>query len=92
MTNKQILKLMKIYHDEILSQGQSKAEYRGSDNEHVLWMLQQITEWSLQLEQKHDPEILEKMHRWLGFVQGFLWTKKIFTIDEMKSHNFNLSA
>jgi len=25
--------------------------------------------------------------RWLGFMQGALWVKGIYTIDELKAHN-----
>jgi hypothetical protein len=27
-----------------------------------------------------------KAHRWLGFVQGVLWTQGIYTIDELRAH------
>lgn len=29
----------------------------------------------------------EKGFRWLGFIQGVLWTQGVYTIDEMKNHN-----
>lgn len=29
----------------------------------------------------------EKGFRWLGFIQGVLWTEGIYTIKEMKDHN-----
>ena len=29
----------------------------------------------------------EKLMRWLGFVQGVLWTKRIYTLEELKEHN-----
>ena len=29
----------------------------------------------------------EKAHRWLGFLQGILWTQGIYTIEEMRNHN-----
>jgi hypothetical protein len=29
----------------------------------------------------------EKAHRWLGFVQGVLWTQGIFTIDQLRDDN-----
>lgn len=28
-----------------------------------------------------------KLMRWLGFLQGALWVKGIYTIDEMRAHN-----
>jgi len=33
------------------------------------------------------PEKVEKAMRWVGFIQGWFWSKELFTIDEMKDHN-----
>lgn len=30
---------------------------------------------------------MEKTFRWLGFVQGCLWSQGVFTIGEMANHN-----
>jgi hypothetical protein len=30
---------------------------------------------------------MEKAFRWLGFVQGVLWTNRVYTLDNLKSHN-----
>lgn len=30
---------------------------------------------------------MEKVFRWLGFVQGVLWAEKIYTIAELANHN-----
>lgn len=30
---------------------------------------------------------LEKAFRWLGFIQGWLWTQGWFSIDTLKRHN-----
>ena len=29
---------------------------------------------------------LEKCNRWLGFIQGVMWIKRYYTIEDMKSH------
>jgi hypothetical protein len=29
----------------------------------------------------------EKFMRWLGFMQGVLWTQGVYTLDELKNHN-----
>lgn len=29
----------------------------------------------------------EKAFRWLGFLQGCLWTTGVFSLDELKEHN-----
>jgi hypothetical protein len=30
---------------------------------------------------------IEKACRWLGFIQGCLWTNGIYSIEELKNHN-----
>ncbi len=30
---------------------------------------------------------MEKLFRWLGFVQGCFWVAGLFTIDDMRKHN-----
>lgn len=30
---------------------------------------------------------MDKVFRWLGFIQGCLWTSGIYTIEEVKNHN-----
>lgn len=50
------------------------------DANHVLSMLRQM----------HDILDDGKFYRWLGFVQGFLWSLKLRTIDEMKDDNRGL--
>lgn len=46
---------------------------------HAVWMCEHIPAIL--------PESREKAMRWLGFVQGCLWVKGVFTIDEMKDDN-----
>jgi len=30
---------------------------------------------------------MEKFMRWLGFLQGALWSMEVYTIDELRAHN-----
>lgn len=30
---------------------------------------------------------MDKVFRWLGFVQGCLWSNGLYTLDELKNHN-----
>jgi len=46
---------------------------------HALWMCERIKGMA------HQD--IEKACRWLGFIQGILWTRGIYTIDEMRGHN-----
>jgi hypothetical protein len=39
------------------------------------------------MERFLDEGRLEKASRWLGFVQGCLWSCRVYTIDQMKDHN-----
>jgi len=48
--------------------------------EHCHWMLDRMEEF---LEQGQ----LEKAFRWLGFIQGCLWSVGWFTVDELRHHN-----
>lgn len=47
---------------------------------HVLWMIGEMRTF---IEEGRD----EKVNRWLGFVQGVLWTAGLYTIDAMREHN-----
>ena len=46
--------------------------------EHILWMCQEIKEISRQ--------DMEKACRWLGFIQGILWVRGLYSIDELRRH------
>ena len=39
------------------------------------------------LERYLGEDRIEKAMRWLGFVQGCLWSHGIFSVDDFKSHN-----
>lgn len=30
---------------------------------------------------------VDKVYRWLGFLQGYLWSQGIYTLDELTNHN-----
>ena len=70
------LKLLKPQRAPYDLRNPSHAEALG----HAVHMCDQIK--GLVAEKK-----LDKAHRWLGFLQGILWTQGIFTIDEMRAHN-----
>ena len=56
---------------------------------HCRWMCEKITEmmYAIDNESIVDLEKTEKVHRWLGFIQGVLFSNGVFTISEMKEHN-----
>jgi hypothetical protein len=47
---------------------------------HVLWMIGEMRTF---IAEGRD----DKVNRWLGFVQGVLWTTGLYTIDDMREHN-----
>lgn len=47
---------------------------------HCHWMLDEI-------ERFLTEGRLDKVFRWLGFIQGCLWKVEIYTLEDMKNHN-----
>ena len=57
---------------------------------HLMSMLPKIIvflEGSIYLAEPEKGRNWDKANRWLGFVQGVLFCKGIFTIDQMREHN-----
>ena len=48
--------------------------------EHCYGMLSQIEEFLKEGK-------IDKVYRWLGFIQGVLWADRLYTLSELKSHN-----
>ena len=84
MKNKKFIEACEIYDKKLktLRSDKSCKDFFPKDEtiSHVLWMLCKIPEF---IEAGRE----EKANRWLGFVQGVLWAKEIYTIEEMKEHN-----
>ncbi len=40
-----------------------------------------------QIEDFVATDRMEKVFRWLGFIQGVLWVLRVYTLEELKSHN-----
>lgn len=78
MEDQKILDICKFYNDE-LSVYYNEIYIRDT-YKHLLYMLWKIPHF---IEEGRK----EKANRWLGFVQGVLWAKDIYTIEEMKEHN-----
>ncbi len=50
--------------------------------EHCHWMLDEM-------EGFIKEERMDKVNRWLGFIQGFLWSNQVYALTEMMNHNRN---
>jgi len=40
-----------------------------------------------QMERFIEEDRMDKFFRWLGFVQGILWTLGIYPLEDLKNHN-----
>ena len=56
------------------------AEFANEDLCHIRWMLNEIPKMI------NDPCKLEKSNRWIGFIQGVMWMKGYYSIEDMKGH------
>lgn len=91
MKTEQMTKLLKHYYSLLETKGYEPIKVEGKDlpieeikyNKH---MLNHIC-WMCQEAQQYVTENSEKTNRWLGFIQGVIWTSGIFTIDDMRDHN-----
>jgi hypothetical protein len=56
------------------------AKARNKELSHASGMLDSIDSFM-------DEGRREKAFRWLGFVQGVLWVRGVYSIDQLKEHN-----
>ena len=49
--------------------------------EHLHWMTYQMEDMLF------EEDNMEKVMRWLGFLQGVLFCKGVYTIEQLKEHN-----
>lgn len=47
---------------------------------HIVWMIDEILKIEIP-----DTKQLFKINRWLGFIQGYLYTSHLRTIEELKN-------
>lgn len=86
MKREQILEVCEEYDEMLKNEGfiiehRIKFEDDHHDMNHIRWMLNEIPKII------DIPCKIEKVNRWLGFIQGALWVNGFYTIEEMKGHN-----
>jgi hypothetical protein len=89
MTTDKVRRVVEAYQQQLAAQGVVPVRYVTSGVlpsptvalGHLSWMLGEIQGM---LETGADAE---KIHRWLGFVQGVLWLAGQKTIDQMRDDN-----
>lgn len=80
-SNSQLDRLLARY--EVLVKTTPHVGHRGV---HVLGMLPKMRGFAAQiplLEGAERVAMIAKVNRWLGFVQGWLWTQGIVTVEEL---------
>lgn len=87
MTPEKILEVVRRYKADFERQGSGKLAFPHSEflpsmelgDAHCNQMLDKI-------EQYVAENRIEKAFRWLGFVQGYLWATRVYTIEELANH------
>jgi len=85
MNQVQVLKVVQEYEKQLTAMGYAPSKYEqksiipsnAAKLSHASWMCTEIPQL----------DSLEKQMRWLGFLQGVLWSCHVHTIDEMREHN-----
>jgi len=96
MTPQQVRDALDVYEKALL--GEEAEPVRGDLNavnpsgkmqrNHLLWMVGETRKILDHVAgDKDDRGIIEKAMRWLGFIQGGLWSQGFYSIEDMKNHN-----
>lgn len=93
MTAQQICKLADFYLAALVRAGAQPSKrdenLYGGDNldaqNHLAWCCKYIKK----LATEHGYEGIVVAQQWLGFVQGALWSWRIFTPEEMRKHDLD---
>lgn len=86
MTTQQIITLVGMYEQTLKLIKSERAEYSLHNPSHAQ-ALGHAVHMCSQIKGLVAEKKIDKAHRWLGFLQGILWTQGIFSIDEMRAHN-----
>lgn len=89
MTDKKIVEVLSFYENTYLANGVQPVRWPAAlvgppksvrFLQHIVWMCQEAKKFVA--EGRKD-----KAFRWLGFIQGVLWTKGEYTIEELANHS-----
>lgn len=88
MDDDKILDVLKTYREHFIEEGiephdsphDSKPASCDEILSHCCGMVDKMEEFVLEGR-------LEKTFRWLGFIQGCLWSMDQYTLDDLKNHN-----
>lgn len=88
MTSEKILGVIELYRQCFSERSIDKIDYPHDEIldkeihslEHCHGMLDEMVKFV------HEGR-LDKTFRWLGFIQGVLWTNQLYTLTDLKNHN-----
>ena len=83
MTIIRIQEVAQFYYDILRSRKVDPVFATGKPSCHICYVVDTIRNGIL----NGKPIDKDKMNRWLKFVQGWFWTQRFFTIDELRAHN-----
>jgi hypothetical protein len=91
MTPEKLISVFQFYHEEL---GRKGIEGKQLEKYNALTadlteaeILGHIDYMCVEAVQLVKDRRLKKAFRWLGFVQGTLWAKGIYPVDELKEHS-----
>lgn len=85
MTPEQVIAVADKYIEDLGSKGVSPQ--RDGESETNLERLHHASWMCFEIRRFVAAGKIEKAMRWLGFVQGVLWTTETMTLEEMKDDN-----
>ncbi len=88
MKPEKVLQVIETYRDLFIKMGIAKVDFPHGDTlnahnpalEHCHGMLDQMVEFV-------RDDRMGKAFRWLGFIQGALWSRGIYTLTELMNHS-----
>ena len=88
MTAEKVREALTIYRKKFEELGVSKKEFPHnllpeSDHDFLAHCHMMLDQMEIFVQEGR----MDKVFRWLGFIQGCLWKTGIYTIEEMKNHN-----
>ncbi|TSC89141.1 MAG: Uncharacterized protein G01um10143_522 [Parcubacteria group bacterium Gr01-1014_3] len=88
MTPDKVREVMAIYRKRFEEAGiEKKKLLDASHNSYSLNSLQHCYAMLDEIDVFIQEARMDKVFRWLGFIQGCLWSHGVYTLDDLKNHN-----
>jgi hypothetical protein len=92
MTKETIKRLLKRYDKKLAEEGYTVMKSNGGgfinySDEEFGESLRHCRRMITQMDDLIKAGDMDKVNRWLGFIQGCLWNGRIYTLPELKMHN-----